>query len=117
MKVYNPSLNLAETLYTTFIFLLGIVAANHLSFNGSKMPWTTYFAYLAFIVAALQIVGHYLDKDTVAPQLDLIRLIVVGAYGLTTGNLQLCTLAGLSAIFVLYFIQNLKNNGKSIKLT
>ena len=117
MKPYNPPLNLAETIYCIFIFLTGLVAFNQMTSSEATLSYSQYGAYIFYIVAIIQVVGYYLDKDERAIDFDVIRLLAVCSYCIWCRNVELCAISALSMVFSIVFIRGPKGTGKSEKLS
>ncbi|KAE9555818.1 hypothetical protein FO519_001032 [Halicephalobus sp. NKZ332] len=74
-------------------------------------------ANVLYILAAIQIVGYYLEKDARAVNFDIIRLLGICFYCVQSGNVQLCGLSAFSMVFATMFIRGPQVKGKSVKLS
>jgi len=117
VKPHNPPLNLAETTYCIFIFLTGLVAFNQMTSSEATLSYSHYGAYIFYIIAVIQVVGYYLDKDERATDFDVIRLLAVCSYCIWCRNIELCAISALSMVFSIVFIRGPRDNGKSEKLS
>ncbi|KAE9555820.1 hypothetical protein FO519_001034 [Halicephalobus sp. NKZ332] len=117
VKLYSHPLTLAETVYCTFIFLTGIASFNEMTASAASISSYVLWAYVLYILAAIQIVGYYLEKDARAVNFDIIRLLGICFYCVQSGNVQLCGLSAFSMVFATMFIRGPQAKGKSVKLS